>query len=77
MAGDYKDKELLDYLNASIKRIENIISANVPVIERPGVYAIPKGIVKKVAIVFVVLLTITTFGALLLEGIQKSQVQAS
>ena len=77
MVNDYEDRELIGYLNAYIKKIENAISTNVPVIGKPRVYMVPKGAVKKAAIVFAVLLLITTFAAFLLEGIKKSQAQAS
>jgi len=74
---DYKDKKLTDYLNAYIKKIENEISAYPPVMEKPRIFLIPKDNVRKIGIVFALLLMITTFGAFLLEGIQKSRVSAS
>ena len=77
IASDYEDEELIGYLNAYIKKIENTISINIPIVEEPRVYLVPKGAVKKAAIVFAVLLMITTFAAFLLEGIQKSQAQSS
>jgi len=76
IVNDYEDKELTDYLNAYIKRIENIISANIPVIEKPKVYAVAKGTVKKSAVVLAICLMISIFAAFLLEVIQKSQAQA-
>jgi len=69
--------ELKDYLSSYAKRIENRIAASVPVTENPGTYAVSKGTVKKSAIVFVVALMISIFAAFLLEGIKKSQAQAS
>jgi len=77
MVNDYEDRGLIGYLNAYIKKIENSISTNVPVIGKPGVYIVPKGAVKKAVIVFAVLLLITTFAAFLLEGIKKNQARAS
>jgi len=77
MVNDYEDKGLIGYLNAYIKKIENSISTNTPAIGKPRVYMVPKGAAKKAAIVFAVLLMITTFAAFLLEGIKKSQAQAS
>jgi hypothetical protein len=74
---DYKDKELVDYLNSYIKKIENRISASAPVTENPKIYAVARGTVKKSAIVFAILLMISVFAAFLLEGIQKSQAQTS
>jgi LPS O-antigen subunit length determinant protein (WzzB/FepE family) len=74
---DYKDKELIDYLNAYIKSIENKMANTVPLIEKPKVYPVAKGTVKKSGIVFVVSLMIAVFAAFLLEGFKKSQVQTS
>lgn len=71
------NQQLLDYLKAYIKRIENKIANVIPLVERPKVYPIAKGTVKKSAIVFVIALMISVFAAFLLEGLKKSQVQAS
>ena len=77
MMGDYTEKELADYLNAYTKRIENVISINTPVIEKPSVSPIPKGAAKKSAVSFAVLLMITTLIAFLLEAVQQKQAPAS
>ena len=77
IVSDYEDKELVDYLNAYIKRIENVIFIDSPAVEKPKIYPVPKSTGTKTATVFAVLLMITTFGAFLLEGIPKSQAQAS
>lgn len=74
---EYKDQELLDYLKAYIKRIENKIANVIPLVERPKVYPVAKGTAKKSAIVFVVALMLSVFAAFLLEGLKKSQAQAS
>ena len=73
----YESKELKDYLSSLIKKIENRISACVPITERPKIYAVSKGTVKKSAIVFVASLMISIFAAFLCEGIQKSRIPAS
>jgi len=72
---NYEDKELIDYLNAYIKKIENMISINTPVVENPRISSIDKSARKKSTVVFAVLLMITTLTAFLLEGIQKRLVQ--
>lgn len=77
VVNDYQDKELIDYLNAYIKRIENIISANIPVMEKPKVYPVAKGTVKKSAIVLVIAFVLSVFAAFLLEGLRKSQAHTS
>ena len=74
---NYEDKELRDYLNAYIKRIENVISANTPVVEKPRISSIDKSARKKSAVVFAVLLMITTFIAFLSEAVKNSQPPAS
>ncbi len=71
------EQQLLDYLKAYIKRIENKIANIIPLIERPKVYPLAKGTVKKSAIVFAVALMLSVFAAFLLEGLKKSQAQAS
>jgi hypothetical protein len=73
LVGEYQgEEELMHYLNAYIKKIENAISANTPIVEEPRIYSVPKGSLKKTVIVFVALLMITTFGAFLLEAVRKS-----
>ena len=68
-----KKEELKDYLNSYIKKIENRIAVNIPVIENPKVYPVAKGTVKKSAIVFAIALMISVFAAFLLEGLKKSK----
>jgi len=72
----YKDQELLDYLKAYIKRIENKAASVIPLVEKPKVYPIAKGTVKKSGIVFAVAFMLSVFTAFLLEGLKKSQAQA-
>ncbi len=71
--GDYESSELRDYLSAYVKRIENIMSAGTPIVEKPGISPVPKGSLKKTGIAFVALLMMTTFGAFLLEAAPKSR----
>jgi hypothetical protein len=77
MMDNYAEKELAEYLNAYTKRIENIISINTPVTDKPSVYPIPKDAVKKSMVSFVVLLIITSFIAFLSEAIQQRQAPIS
>jgi hypothetical protein len=76
MVNDYKDKELIDYLSAYIKSIENKMANTVPLIEKPKIYPIAKGTAKKSGIVFVVSLMIAVFAAFLSEGLKKDRTQA-
>ncbi len=71
--GDYESSELKDCLSAYVKRIENIMSASTPIVEKPRISSVPKGSLKKTGIVFVALLMMTTFGAFLLEAAPKSR----
>jgi len=73
----YENRELKDYLNSYIKKIENRISISAPVTGKPSISAVAKGTVKKSAIVFVIALMLSVFAAFLIEGIQKSRAQAS
>ena len=77
MMGDYTTNELADYLNAYTKRIENMISINTPVIEKPSVSLIPKSAVKKSTVSFAALLIIASFIAFLSEAVRQKQVTAS
>ena len=80
MVKDYKDKELIDYLNAYIKSIENKMANTVPLIDKPKVSPIAKGTAKKSGIVFLVAFMISVFAAFLpflREGLGKNQAQAS
>lgn len=77
MMSDYTEKLSTDYLNAYKKRIENMMSANTPVMEKPGVYPIPKGTVKKSAVSFGAFLVIAIFAAFFLEAVQQRQAPTS
>ena len=77
MMGDYTANELADYLNAYSKRIENIVSLNTPVIEKPSVYTVHKNAVKKSAVSFAALLIIASFIAFLSEAVRQKQAPAS
>jgi hypothetical protein len=69
----YKDNaQIADYLNAYIKRIENKIATTAPLVEKPNVYSIAKGIVKKSGMVLAVSLMISVFAAFLWEGFRKN-----
>ena len=74
---NYKTEELKDYLASYIKRIENRISASVPITENPKISLVAKGTVKKSAIVFAIALMMSVLASFLLEGLKKSQTQAS
>jgi hypothetical protein len=78
IVSEYEDKELAGYLNAYIKRIENVISTKTPVVEKPSVNPVPKGSIKKrSATVFVLFLIVTTFAAFLLEAVQRTKKPTS
>jgi len=73
----YNNKKLKGYLNSYIKKVENKISASAPVTENPEVYEVPRGAIKKSAIVFAVSLMMSILIAFLLEGIQKNRARTS
>jgi hypothetical protein len=67
-----ESRELKDYLNSYIRKIENRISAGVPVTQQPRVYPVAKGTLKKSAATFLVCSMISILAAFLVEGLQKS-----
>jgi hypothetical protein len=74
---EYKDsRQITDYLNAYIKRIENKMANTVPLVEKPKVYPVAKGMVKKSGIVFVAAFMLSVFVAFLLEGLTKNRSQS-
>ena len=77
LVDSYKSEESRDYLSSYIKKIENRISVSAPVTEKPKVYAVPRGTVKKIAIVFVISLMISIFAAFLSEGMRKNKLEAA
>lgn len=68
---DYAEENLKDNLNAYTTRIENMISINTPVTDKPSIYPIVIDSVKKSMVSFAVLLIITSFIAFLSEAIQQ------
>jgi hypothetical protein len=74
----YKDNEqIVDYLNAYIKRIENKMANTMPFVEKPKVYPIAKGTVKKSGVVFAIAFVISVFSAFLREGLEKNRTRIS
>ena len=67
------EKEIQDYLKAYIKKIENTMFANIPVIEEPKIYPVPKGTIRKSSVVFAISLIVMTFAAFLLEAVDKGR----
>ena len=77
LAGACESRELKDYLNSYIRKIENRISAGTPVTQQPRVYPVAKGTLKKSTVTFLVCLIISVFAAFLMEGLAKSKAEAS
>lgn len=72
LVGGTEKKELKSFLNSYIKKIENRLSASIPIVENPKVYPVPRGTIKKTAIVFIGLLAICIFVTFVLESVRKS-----
>ncbi|HPS54315.1 MAG TPA: hypothetical protein PLP05_01830 [Sedimentisphaerales bacterium] len=74
---EYKEdkQQMQDYLKAYIYKIENKIASATPLVEKPKVYTIAKGMVKKSVLVFVAALMLSMFVVFLLEGVQKKLTQ--
>ncbi|MBN1621101.1 MAG: hypothetical protein JW871_00735 [Endomicrobiales bacterium] len=75
---EYKDGvQIMDYMKAYIKRMENKVANNMPIMEKPKIYPVAKGTVKKTAKVFAAALVIAVFISFMLEVIKKSRPQTS
>jgi hypothetical protein len=72
---EIEKQELKDYLASYIKKIDNRISISHPVSEKPKMYSIAKGTVRKSAIVFAVSLIILVFTSFLLEGLKQNKMK--
>ena len=77
LVAGYEKPQLKDYLSSYIKKIENRMSASKPITEKPRVYPLAKGTVKKSGIVFVAAFMVSVFVAFLLEGLKKKLAQVS
>ena len=75
LIANYEKPMLKDCLNSYLKRVENRMMAGKPIMEKPKIYPIARGTVRKSGIVFVVSLMVSLLLAFLVEGVQKSQAQ--
>ncbi|MFH1616276.1 MAG: Wzz/FepE/Etk N-terminal domain-containing protein [Planctomycetota bacterium] len=73
LGGGYDKRELKDYLNSYVKKIENRISVSRPISESPKIHVIARGTIRKSGIIFGILLLMSVFVAFVREGFQKSQ----
>lgn len=69
--------QLKDYLSSYARTIENKISANRPVIEKPKIASVSKNMVKKTSAVFAACLMLSVFAAFLIEGVKQNKTQVS
>jgi len=74
---NYQEPELVDYINAYQKRLENFLLTYIPVVEKPLVQRVPKGTVAKTSLVFVVTLLLAVLAAFVVEGLQSSSSKAA
>jgi hypothetical protein len=72
LKGDYQNTEFENYLNSYINKMENAITAYTALIENPKVDVVSKNILKKSAIVFLLLFIMTMFLTFLLEAVRKN-----
>lgn len=70
-----ENENVKNYLTSFIKRIDNRISATVPVTEKPRVSAAPRGTAKKAGVTFAIALLLSIFAAFLREGIKQTEVR--
>ena len=73
----YESNQLTGYLNAYITKTENMISMNVPLVEKPKIYSVPRGTVRKTLLAFVVLLIAATVAAFAAEGARKARAHTA
>jgi capsular polysaccharide biosynthesis protein len=77
LAASCEKPEMKDYLSSYIKKVDNGIMIYKPVTEKPRIYPISKGTVKKSGIVFVAAFMIAVFAAFLREGLEKNKTKLS
>jgi len=73
---NYQEPELVDYVDAYLKRLEALRLAYIPVVEKPLVRYVSKGALEKTLLVFVVMLLLTTLAAFVSEGLQRNSSNA-
>jgi hypothetical protein len=74
-AEKYKEPELIDYIESSERKIENVMTGNVPFIENPIVYIEGKGTVKKAGLVFLTAFILAILAAFLKEGFKNHKLK--
>lgn len=75
---EYKDNtQMSDYLISYIYKLENKVTVNIPVTEKPKIYPVTKGTVKKSGTVFSMACMMMVVIAFLRESLKKSKVQVS
>ena len=70
------EPQIQDYLKAYIKKTDNKIASTLPLVEKPKIYPLAKGTVKKGAIAFAIALMISIFACFVSEGL-KNRTRAS
>jgi len=73
----YDTQQLVDHLQAYARNIENIKANKAPLVERPKVYPLKKGTVKKTGITFVAAALLSVLVAFLRESIQQDRLNGS
>jgi len=75
MAGCTEEMQhVRDYLAAYLKRVENEMAAVVPVVDKPAIHAVARGIVKRTGLVFAVACLLSIFGAFMGEGLRRKRL---
>jgi len=77
LVAGYEKPQLKDYLNSYIRATENRIAASRPITEKPKIYPIAKGTVKKSGVVFAIAFMVSVFAAFLWEGLEKNRTRIS
>jgi hypothetical protein len=75
LAKEYKEPESIYYIESSERKIENVMTENVPLIENPVVYIEGKGTVKKAGLVFLIAFAFSILAAFLAEGLKNHKLK--
>jgi hypothetical protein len=73
LKNEYQDNDILDYLSAYIKYVENKMDAFTPLIEKPKTYILSREPVKTIGFVLIIAFFLSVFAAFVREGLEKSR----
>ena len=75
LENDFTNQDQVNYLKAYTKKIENIMSTNTPILEKPKIYPVPRHLVQKCSVIFAASLIISTILAFTMELLRKKPLE--